>query len=361
MKTMRLIMNLFIGALPLLLAGCDEEKYSLKFSHNLHVVENEMACDDCHGKADGSAFKAIGHATCLDCHDEPAAEEINQKTCGICHEEKQIPLLKPWEEPPASTNLSVFVHTDALAGKCGDCHGNLLDEKLLSVPKLTRADVLKIRNNAHASGQDCLACHVDMDRYRMPADHDLAWMKRHGTFGMQEDAACSVCHAEDSCKQCHSVMQPVSHNYMWRLRTHGVEAAWDRASCQVCHEEDSCTSCHSQVAPRSHGPLWIERHGKSMSDLTSCNACHGQYSCDACHAQERPLSHNNARWSASGRNPTHCIGCHSDASAGEGCVVCHKNGDELSIHEGYWDGVTAFDHNELAIPIGCYVCHWFSP
>jgi hypothetical protein len=315
MKIKNLAIILAAGTLLMVLTGCDEDEYRLKFSHYVHVTDNGMDCDECHGEAGEASFNALSHDTCIDCHDEPEAEEINTETCGYCHQEKQVPLLmlESMEEAPAEVSRQIFVHTDALSDRCLDCHGDLMDESYSSVPELSRGEVLQIREEAHNSGEDCLTCHIDMDRYREPADHDLLWMKRHGLFGIQLDASCSVCHSEDSCKECHSVMQPMSHNNMFRLRTHGVEAAWDRQACILCHEEDSCTSCHSQASPRSH----------------------------------------RGRWSASGKYPTHCFGCHTSATAGEGCVVCHEEGNNVMLHQPYWTPI----HDRFEDQLNCYECH----
>lgn len=297
-----------LGAAALLLAtGCDEEKYKLKFSHYLHVEDMGIECSDCHGETGTEGFNAISHETCIDCHDEVEAEEITAETCGYCHQEKQVPLLENWEAEPEALPRNLFVHTEALAENCSDCHGGLMDEDLSSVPMLSRNDVISMREEAHASGRDCNDCHVDMDKNRAPLSHDLAWERRHGQFGMMNDASCSVCHTEDSCKDCHSVMQPRSHNNLWRLRAHGAVASWDRASCATCHEEDSCVSCHSQVAPRSH----------------------------------------NARW-----EENHCYGCHT-TSANDGCVVCHEEGGNVLLHQGFWPPV----HDLFGNQANCYDCH----
>lgn len=325
MKTHGIIQGATVAAFLVLLAGCkEEEKYQLRFSHYLHVTENEMACDECHGEPGQPSFNAISHDTCIDCHEEPEAEEITTETCGLCHQEKQLALflLPELEEEETADEVedtpsrNVFVHTAALANQCTDCHEGLLDEELETVPMLRRSDILSIREASHGSGQACLTCHVDMDRAQEPATHDVAWMKRHGQFGIQDDASCSVCHSEDSCRECHSVMQPVNHNNIWRMRTHGVVAAWNRASCIVCHEEDSCNSCHAENRPRSH----------------------------------------NARWAASGMRPTHCIGCHNTSTPGDGCVTCHEGGNDVMLHERYWGGAP-INHNQPGIE-NCYGCHW---
>ena len=318
MKIKQITMALFSCISLVLFSGCDKDKYALKFSHYTHVTDNEMTCDECHGELGQPSFTMMSHKTCIDCHDEPEEKEITMDTCGYCHQEKQLPALKDWKSVTNAPGKQIFVHTEALEGKCQTCHGSLMAKSLTSVPKLHRDDVLQIRDDAHDSGQDCLHCHVDMDRYQEPADHEQFWMKRHGQFGMQTDAACSVCHSEDSCKECHSVMQPRNHNNMWRQRTHGVEASWNRDGCIVCHEEDSCQSCHSQVAPRSHRGRWSAAPGAKTT-------------------------------------PTHCVSCHTSASAGEGCLVCHEGAnDVLSLHENYWP-----DDNFHGTLTDCYDCHLY--
>lgn len=330
MRIKQIIAGLLFVALALLFVGCEEEeKYQLRFSHHLHVTEMEMACSDCHGEPGQPGFSAITHETCLACHEEPEAEEIGADTCGICHAEKEVAdfaMVAAEEstnavpaEPAAAVEPggSIFVHTEALTGKCADCHGYLMGEELETTPMLKRDDIVSIRNQAHLSGQDCADCHVDMDPAIAPANHDMAWTKRHGQFGMMEDASCSVCHTQDSCMDCHSVMQPASHNNLFRTRTHGMLAAWDRTACMVCHQEDSCTSCHANTRPRSH----------------------------------------NARWGAPGLKPTHCIGCHNTSTAGDGCVTCHEGGNDLALHEQYWGGAP-INHNQPGIAENCYQCHW---
>ncbi len=304
----RTILTGFACAVLALLSGCKEEEYRLRFSHHLHVTENGLECADCHGAPGAAAFKPISHATCADCHDEVAAEKISKDTCGICHEERQLSGLKEWKAG-ADGRHSLFVHTDALAGRCQECHAPIMAEKLDQVPQLRHGDIIKLRDEAHFSAKDCATCHVDMDRNTAPASHDQLWMRRHGLLGMQDEAACSVCHAEESCRQCHAVEQPVSHNNLWRLRTHGIQASWNREGCLVCHEEDSCTSCHSQNQPRSH----------------------------------------NARW-----RENHCYGCHTDTPPNEGCVVCHEEGGSVLLHEGFWPPV----HNLFGNQANCYDCHY---
>lgn len=315
------------AALGVILSGCDEDErqFKLRFSHYLHVEDMEMACEDCHGEPGSDGFMAITHDTCLACHEEPDAEEISEDTCGICHQPKEVALFSMpdldkesggYEAADEPASLGIFVHHEALTGRCKDCHESLLSEDLETVPELKRSDILVIRESAHGSGQACATCHEGLDRDIAPPSHDVAWNHRHGQFGMQEDASCNVCHTEDSCRECHSIMQPTSHNNLFRMRTHGAMAQWDRTSCMVCHQEESCTSCHASTRPRSH----------------------------------------NARWGASGMRPTHCIGCHDTSTAGDGCVTCHEGGNDVMLHAQYWSGAP-INHNQPGIA-NCYTCHW---
>ena len=163
--------------LPVLLAGCDKDRYGLIFSHQLHVEENEMDCDECHGEVSEAGFSVITHETCSDCHDEPEAEEISRKTCGLCHREENLEELEAGD--PGVPRTGPFVHTEALEGKCGECHGTIMAEDLDRVPRMRPRDVLRIREQSHAQGMDCNLCHVGMDPEVPPADHDRDWMRRH--------------------------------------------------------------------------------------------------------------------------------------------------------------------------------------
>ena len=317
----RIIRNCLVAAGLILLCGCEEEdQYQLRFSHYLHVEDVGLECGDCHGELGDAGFNRITHDACIDCHDEPEAEQMTPETCGICHVQEKLYTLKLREKEDevaeSESAQSVFIHTESLEGRCAECHESLMDEEMEVLDRMQRSDVLAIREAAHVSGQDCATCHVGLDPAISPPRHDQAWTKRHGMLAMQDDAACSVCHVQESCSDCHSVMQPMSHNNLFRTSTHGAMAAWDRNSCMVCHEEDSCTSCHADTRPRSH----------------------------------------NARWAAPGFKPTHCIGCHDTSTPGDGCVTCHEGGNDILLHEQYWGGAS-FDHSKITTE-SCYICHW---
>jgi hypothetical protein len=311
-KTMRYI-GIFTFVLLLVLAiGCEEkDRYTLRFSHNLHVVEMEIACTDCHGEVtEGEAAKP-DHDSCIMCHEDLIdADEISEDTCGTCHVEKDLEAIGMGPKPKKVTR-GVFMHTAALEGKCASCHGNLLAEGAERVPVLTRSRVIDMRETGHAMNLECTDCHEYLDPDWMPENHLKGWTRRHGVLAQEEDAVCSACHHDTACRECHQSQQPASHNNLWRLRTHGIEATWDRKRCQTCHQDDFCVACHSEMEPRSHNALWtggrIPRH---------CTVCHepGQ-NCAVCHEREAPSIHTEV-WPSFHQgipNVENCFrsGCHA--------------------------------------------------
>lgn len=354
--TLRHLLGPALALGVLALAGCKEdEPYALTFSHNLHVVDNEMDCADCHGKIVDGRFTRPGHSVCADCHDEVEAKVISQKTCGICHVAKDYDALAALPATgPVARAAGAFVHTADLAKRCADCHGGLLDAKLTQVPAMTRADRVRIREQAHLWGMDCASCHVDMNRETPPPDHDQNWTRRHGVMGSQPDNACSMCHSEQSCRECHETTMPASHNNLWRLKTHGIQAAWDRDRCQVCHQEDSCTACHSETRPQSHNAAWGRNH---------CLQCHPSQQtgtgCTLCHGGDLIGNHPNPH--PAGWRGGHCQSCHAGTHEAEQCGVCHGGGG-LETHPnphgaGWQKQHCTSCHDGRLNGVSCSACH----
>lgn len=405
-------------------SGCDKDKKpKLVFSHPLHVQDNGMACGDCHGKLQDGRFALAKHEACKDCHgDWIDTKEIKETTCGKCHKVKALqPDLNALEQPSASTSSNqvarVFRHSEGLTNRCVVCHAALMDKKQVTVPMLTRADKLAIRDSAHRSGESCAVCHQDMDTRTPPPSHRMDWTHRHGAYGRQPDAVCSVCHSATSCRECHQVTEPASHNNLWRLQTHGINAAWDRTRCLVCHQEEFCTACHAETAPQSHSAGWRDRHcfqchtskergtgcalchegtiethpnphpaGWRSSHCTSCHVgspeagqcavCHGSSShvdphpagwidqhCNNCHpgpeSQVCGQCHNGVTSLANHPDP-HAVGwrkshCFSchPGSASASCTACHPGGNSVLVHQSFWPAV----HNRFGDRVTCTYCH----
>jgi len=282
----RLLFSTVLLSFFLALSCEKEDRYLLRFNHNLHVVDLEMECAACHGDLDEGRFAAADHDACTDCHEEwTEADEISRETCGMCHVEKDLDTIGEAAEITKPTR-GVFQHTETLDGQCDLCHGDLLGEGVEFVKVSSRADIVAMRDTAHASNRSCTSCHEDLDVDVAPANHRQNWTRRHGGFSADEDAVCTLCHAQQSCQECHRFQQPSSHTNLFRLQTHGIEASWSREKCMVCHRQDSCDSCHSEVKPRSHTAAWRQRH---------------------------------------------CLQCHSSQAMGSGCETCHRGG--IEVHE----------------------------
>ncbi|MEI8140664.1 MAG: cytochrome c3 family protein [bacterium] len=330
------------------LSGCNkEDDYKLAFSHNLHVADNGMACADCHGKLADGRFAVPTHASCKDCHEEwVESKKIDAKTCGMCHKIKdlrELSLDKPAKM--ASQASGMFVHTAALTNRCVDCHGLLMEKKLERVPEMTRKAKVGMREEAHRWGMDCAACHVDLDPKTPPKNHQQNWTRRHGALGTEPDNACGVCHREESCRECHQVTMPASHNNLWRLKTHGTQGAWDRARCLVCHQQDSCDACHADTRPQSHKAGWDRSH---------CFSCHTSKGtgtgCVVCHETDIS-SHPNPH--LAGWRDQHCNSCHIGTPEAEQCGVCHEGGASIANHPNPHRGGWRQQH--------CTSCHPGSP
>jgi hypothetical protein len=154
----------------------------------------------------------------------------------------------------------------------------------------------RLRGTAKAAdpeeGSDCAACHgTDMRRER-PADHEEAWLERHGKESGwrvfdEHGRDCATCHPTGACTSCHATARPRSHTGLWRLKTHGMAAEMDEASCRTCHETGACVQCHKRTAPMSHQGAWSFKHGTMAGSGFGprCAVCHGPTDCASCHAR----------------------------------------------------------------------------
>jgi hypothetical protein len=337
----------------LLQSGCDKDGgYTLAFSHNLHVTDNSMACTDCHGKMADGRFARPAHAACKECHgDWIETKTVTADTCGKCHKVKDLKTLSPAEtaRPAARKTESLFVHTGALTNRCADCHGALMDKKLTLVPEMTPKARLTIREQAHRQGLACATCHAEMDAKTPPPNHRQNWTRLHGAAGTLPDNTCSMCHRDESCRECHQVTQPASHNTLWRQKPHGVQAAWDRARCLVCHQQDSCVACHEGNRPQSHNAAWERNH---------CLNCHPSQGtgtgCTECHQTTTLSSHPDPH--SVGWRDNHCWNCHIGPPAPNQCMYCHPGGDSVLVHQDFWPDIHYRNAPKNLVNL-CYECH----
>jgi hypothetical protein len=326
---------------------------ALRDQRTCEMCHKVSSCADCHGTTEAGRCARPAHPACKECHgDWVETKSITADTCGKCHKVKDLKSLSPVDaaKPPADKKISsLFVHTDAVAKRCADCHGTLLDKKLEHVPELTRQAKIKLREQAHRWGMDCAACHAEMNPKTPPPNHRQEWTHLHGAVGKQPDNTCGMCHRDESCRECHQVTMPASHNNLWRLKTHGVQAARERSRCLVCHQQDACVACHGSNRPQSHTATWRQNH---------CLNCHPSQStgtgCTECHKDTSLQSHPNPH-SVGWRN-NHCYSCHIGPPAPNDCMACHPGGNSVMVHKDFWTEI--HDRNPPANFVNlCHECH----
>jgi len=251
--------GLFLGAIStigLVFFACKPDEVKYKFPHKPHI-QQEIACDACHElKETGVTMPAF--ETCTTCHE---ADSDALKSCKECHahtgmkeiEKAQIvshqKLMKPYL--PKGWSDVQFQHAKYLKEKtdCYGCHAHLKESVSSTLKNLPTMDQALKFNRKAGIPTNCEVCHLEISRTVPPASHDARWKTQHGRLSVFSDRKqCLLCHEEETCTTCHTVMKPKDHTNLWRRKTHGIQAEFDRSCCMVCHREDQCSSCHRATA-----------------------------------------------------------------------------------------------------------------
>jgi Cytochrome c7 and related cytochrome c len=143
---------------------------------------------------------------------------------------------------------------------CVDCHR--FDEKISAsnedaVRELSRAGLYPGGAPCHychtqstrmaTAPSACTTCHENLLALK-PADHEVAWLKVHGSMAANNPTPCENCHRQSFCVDCHSrrdTIQTRVHDRNFRY-FHSVQARANPMQCGTCHREDFCTNCHQQ-------------------------------------------------------------------------------------------------------------------
>ncbi len=279
----------------------------VKFSHKLHVQEQGIACEDCHGE--------VAESDDLRGRFMPAKD-----ACAECHEDDaETVITAAWQsyQPPRVT-IPTFSHAthnevEGLEGKCERCHA-MTDRAGTARPKLHRTCMECHREEFRDAS--CKVCHADFadhgpvpDRY---FSHDGDFLRRHGAIARGNQAVCDHCHRETDCASCHSrqieltptkrapekLDAPHIHRAGFEVR-HAIEARLDPNGCLKCHRVETCSECHARrgvagtARGTSHHPTgWMDAgskgfHGrKARRQIALCASCHdqgAQSNCVDCH------------------------------------------------------------------------------
>jgi hypothetical protein len=95
----------------------------------------------------------------------------------------------------------------------------------------------------------CTTCHSNLVPL-LPANHEIAWLRVHGSEASADPVACQNCHRDAFCINCHQNRDSIltfmhDRNY---LSFHSVDARANPIQCGSCHREDFCLNCHAQAA-----------------------------------------------------------------------------------------------------------------
>jgi hypothetical protein len=257
----------------------------LVFSHELHVVQEELACVSCHESAEVEEAPGMpAPDSCAVCHDaldeeKPPERRVAQLFDGLDYRAARASRLE--EE----LHFAHLAHVAALAD-CSACHRGIERSRVVDERVAVDMEACQTCHAERSLPNECDDCHAEIGRDWAPPSHARDWTRLHGHFSRRGDAPpaddCALCHATSSCEQCHRVEAPASHDHHFRLRGHALLARVDRGACATCHEPATCDRCHEEMLP---------------------------------------LSHRSATFG--GARSTHCLTCHFPLE-GEGCRTCHK-------------------------------------
>lgn len=171
---------------------------------------------------------------------------------------------------------------------------------------------------------------------RMPANHTVDWLRRHGTLALG-GSDCASCHIEADCVNCHveSLARPYAVHPPNFTVIHASDARQGIQDCTSCHRLDTfCQACHieARVSPRLsdsppstidfHPPDWLnaaspDNHGRmARRDINDCASCHIEADCIACHRGINPhppeFRFDCRRWLEA--NPAPCARCHLEVA-----------------------------------------------
>jgi hypothetical protein len=245
------------------------------FSHKLHVDENEIECEDCHGSIATSDLASDENLPSMDdcgsCHDIEDDEQ-----CGLCHKDPDDPGGYAITERELIFSHKKHMENDA---KCRVCHEGI---ELIAGGDPSVMPEMIVCFECHDSKKemaDCARCHSS-DLTLLDV-HPIEWKHQHGERASTEAEWCGGCHSrQDFCIACHrgdNILGEIHDlNYIY---THGLDAKGKKADCGQCHDNQAfCVACHEggYRMPMNHSRLaWDTDHGRyAREDVENCASCH---------------------------------------------------------------------------------------
>ncbi len=372
--------------------------------HDVHVVENQVACHDCHAISE-TQIGPVEPERCASCHadearlthaPEQAAARLgaaSNSDCSLCHRFTDARPLSALEADPSGAALAPHPHQP---GDCAHCHLRAQDD----TPAV----------QVHAS-EKCLSCHQPHEE-ETPQSGPCSQCHgeitpSHALEGKSPNQVCTTCHqkqhapasdALDTCVPCHATQEPVvpatalfAGGHMECVGCHRPHefAKKKAAPCRSCHEHvvtlsqarvpahQQCTSCHSphdvkgspdQACARCHTTQQPDHPKQGLAG--SCVGCHDPHPAFG-HAQARAgdcsSCHQGAAKDAAFHGGVDCKRCHaphdfvrpsSDHRACEGCHAAQlASASHRAGHQACEGCHVGLPHHPQLPMVGCQTCH----
>jgi predicted CXXCH cytochrome family protein len=394
---------------------------NLRFDHARHAQSTDSAgtrtdCTRCHG--DGPSVKnamLVARArpeTCIGCHAHEAPSHLAPSSrCATCH----VPLSRATTlsdsavgalPKPTSHTEPDFISTHGVGIKtetCATCHSRESCARC-HVNAQTLAPIV-------ALGSDARIARLVKGRtasYAIPSSHRQSdFANAHGALAQANAQTCATCHAQPSCRACHTgslgartinglprgeqgrpvgvqlrpppmslvatsdtlnarVVRVHSSDF---TRTHGPAAATKRLDCAGCHQQSFCASCHQGSGQRRfHVTNFVSRHAsESYARETKCASCHNaEVFCRSCHRDVAGIGAGSKRraGTAHAGQPLWLLQHGEAARRGmPGCAGCHQQTDCMQCHSAFGGRVNPhgpdFNAKEMQKrnPTLCSYCH----
>lgn len=221
-------------------------KRELVFSHQQHVVDQKMKCEDCHSGVAEKGYSAASSIPtmekCMACHNGVQADN----NCRTCHTD--IRFIRPDDHTSdfmyshkqvvavSSNTNCVFCHTEE---SCQECHVG------------SNLRTLKDKDLIGSRGTKIGGDHP----VTLESSHALDYLVTHRFDAKAKTSECQVCHEPRSfCGKCHNegqrTMRPLWHDIAgFTGPMHGVMAKKDMENCASCHQTEGedvvCMQCHN--------------------------------------------------------------------------------------------------------------------
>lgn len=248
---------------------------SILFSHEFHVVEQEIDCFSCHESVKSSDLSSDKNLPSMDdcgnCHDIS-----DDESCNMCHKDADEPIeiKNPIRELIFNHQIHIQMDID-----CEKCHAKVSSSNNPNVNNLPDMKVCLTCHNNLNDSRGCITCHSS--GILLTDIHPVDWLYKHEAGATSEPEWCAQCHDNQSdCTSCHrgDNLTGSIHDLNYYF-THGLDAGSNNLSCQKCHDNTNfCVACHEQGLrmPLNHSKVnWRLIHGiEAKQNVENCAACH---------------------------------------------------------------------------------------